>query len=184
MGNYSSLTYYHGDLLTNLVIMILIILGSIGFFVLWNFYSYIRSKRLFYHTKLVILTTGLLLLISFFIIFFIEYNNPYTFNEKSISEKILNAIFMAITPRTAGFSIIAIDKMRQASLFFLIILMFIGASPGSTGGGIKTTTFAVIFISTIAFIKKKQSVIFKRKISKKIYFKSCVIFFYQLSLFL
>jgi len=182
MGNYSSLTYYQGDLLANLVIMILIILGSIGFFVLWNFYYYSRSKKLFYHTKLVILTTGLLLLISFFIIFLIEYNNPFTFGEKSIGAKILNVIFMVVTPRTAGFSVIAIDKMRQASLYFLIILMFIGASPGSTGGGIKTTTFAVILISTIAFIKKKQNVIFERKISEKIYFKSCVILFLSLVL--
>ena len=182
MGNYSSLTYYHGDLLTNLVIIILIILGGIGFFVLWNFYSYIKYKRLFYHTKLVLLTTGLLLLISFLIIFFLEYNNPSTLNKKIISEKILNVIFLAVTPRTAGFSTIAIDKMRQASLFFLIILMFIGASPGSTGGGIKTTTFAVILISTIAFIKKKQSVIFERKISNNIYYKSCVIFFLSIVL--
>jgi len=182
MGNYSSLTYYQGDLLTNLVIMILIILGGTGFFVLWNFYSYIKTKKLFYHTKLVILTTGLLLLISFFVLFLIEYNNPNTLDGKSIDEKICNTIFMAVTPRTAGFSVIAIDKMRQASLYFLIILMFIGASPGSTGGGIKTTTFAVILISTIGFIKKIQSVIFERKISKEIYFKSCVILFLSLVL--
>lgn len=182
MGDYTSLTYYQGDLLTNLVIMTLIILGGIGFFVLWNFYSYIKTKKLFYHTKLVILTTGLLLLISFFILFLIEYNNPDTLGEKSIGEKICNAIFMAVTPRTAGFSVIAIDKMRQASLYFLIILMFIGASPGSTGGGIKTTTFAVILISTIGFIKKRQNVIFERKISREIYFKSCVILFLSLVL--
>ena len=69
MGNYASLILYQGDLLTNLVIMTLIILGGIGFFVLWNFYSYIKTKKLFYHTKLVILTTGLLLLISFFVLF-------------------------------------------------------------------------------------------------------------------
>jgi len=182
MGNYASLILYQGDLLTNLVIMTLIILGGTGFFVLWNFYSYRKIKKLFYHTKLVILATGLLLLISFFVLFLIEYNNPDTFGEKSIGEKICNTIFMAVTPRTAGFSVIAIDKMRQASLYFLIILMFIGASPGSTGGGIKTTTFAVILISTIGFIKKRQSVIFERKISKEIYFKSCVILFLSLIL--
>jgi trk system potassium uptake protein TrkH len=183
MGGFSSLASYTSDVITNVVIMFLILTGGIGFFVLWDLYLYPWKRKFSYHSKIVLTTSGLLLLVAFAAIFILEFHNPNTLGSLDTGDKILASFFMAVTPRTAGFSTIDVGNMTQASLFFTMILMFIGASPGSTGGGIKTSTFIVVLASIMANIKgRKQSVLFKKAIPLSAYTRAISIFL--LSLFL
>jgi trk system potassium uptake protein TrkH len=183
MGNFASLTSYSYDLITNLVIIILIVFGGIGFFVLWDLYMYSWNRRISFHSKIVLIITGVLVAIAFLVFFVLEFNNPETLGEMNVFDKLLASLFMAVTPRTAGFSTINVASMTQSSLFVTIILMFIGASPGSTGGGIKTSTFVVVLSYMFSSIKgKKQSVLFKRAISVSMYSKANAIVFLSLIL--
>ncbi len=98
-------------------------------------------------------------------IFLLEFNNPATLGQKNVGEKILASVFQSMTPRTAGFNTVRISLLNSASLFILIMLMFVGASPGSTGGGIKTTTFGTLLFAALAAVKGKKDVeIFKRRL--------------------
>jgi len=111
--------------------------------------------------------TFFLIVLSIPLIFLLERNN--TLSTLPMGGKILGAVFQAITPRTAGFNTLEIGQMRGASLFLLMILMFIGASPGSTGGGVKTSTFGVFLVTIWTFVRgKKEITIFKRTISHKV----------------
>jgi len=170
---------------TNTVIMsaiaVEIILGGIGFFVMAELLYYIfknkkiSGTRLSVHTKLVLIITTILILSGTFIILFIEWNN--SFKGMSSWYKIINAVFQSVTCRTAGFNTIDIALMRENSLLVMIALMFIGGSPGSIAGGIKTATFGIIILLIIAKIRgKKQVVIWKRAISDEIIDKSFLIF--------
>ncbi|MFF0827546.1 TrkH family potassium uptake protein [Brevibacillus sp. NPDC003359] len=163
MGNFASLTAYVDDLLVNLVVCLMIILGGIGFIVVSELYDYRQTRRLSLHTKVVLATTGLLITAGTVLIFILEYNNPKTLQPLSMMGKVLGSFYQSVTPRTAGSNTLNIGDMYQSSLFLIIILMFIGASPGSTGGGIKTTTFATLIGAVIAQIKGKEDVIFFRQ---------------------
>jgi trk system potassium uptake protein TrkH len=99
-----------------------------------------------------------LIVIGFIVIFILEKDNPGTLANLSTKDKIIASYFQAVTPRTAGFNTINIRDMRPATLFFIIILMFIGASPGSTGGGIKTITFGALAIAIVSIIRGREEV--------------------------
>ncbi|WP_429842997.1 TrkH family potassium uptake protein [Brevibacillus sp. FIR094] len=163
MGDFASLTAYVADPLVNLVVCLMIILGGIGFIVMSELYDYRQTRRLSLHTKVVLATTGLLITAGTVLIFILEYNNPKTLQPLSMMGKVLGSFYQSVTPRTAGSNTLNIGDMYQSSLFLIIILMFIGASPGSTGGGIKTTTFATLIGAVIAQIKGKEDVIFFRQ---------------------
>lgn len=152
----------------NLVITSLIILGGIGFVVIMdlrkNLFLKGGLKKLSLHSKVVIVAT--LLLISFGVIgFFIsEYNN--TMQGMSFRHRLMSSYFQSVTCRTAGFNTIPQGNLAYSSILLSVILMFIGASPGSTGGGIKTTAFAIMIVSMLSIITGKSNVsTFKRKIS-------------------
>ncbi len=162
MGGYVSLTNYVGDWAINLTTCSLIVLGGIGFFVMSDLIEYRNKKRLSLHTKVVLTTTGLLIAIGTIVILIFEYTNTKTMAGLDFQGKFLSALFQSITPRTAGANTLDIGSLRQATQFFIVILMFIGASPGSTGGGIKTTTFATLFGATIAMSQGKQNIVFFR----------------------
>lgn len=163
MGEFSSLTRYVEDPLVTLVVCALITLGGIGFIVMSELYEYTIRRRLSLHTKVVLLTSALLTGIGTLLIFLLEYNNPKTLQPLSMMGKFLGSLFQAVTPRTAGSNTLNIPDLQQSTLFLIIILMFIGASPGSTGGGIKTTTFATLIGAVWAQIKGKEDVIFFRQ---------------------
>ncbi|NLG83663.1 MAG: Trk family potassium uptake protein, partial [Firmicutes bacterium] len=152
-GPFSSFTSYVGDPVVSLTICGLIVTGGIGFPVIQELYRYPRTRRLSLHAKLVLKITAALIIIGVTAIFLFEYSNPATMGRLSWGGKILGAIFQSITPRTAGFNTLDIGAMRLGTLFLLIMLMFIGASPSSTGGGIKTTTFGVLLATIIATIR-------------------------------
>lgn len=161
-----NLMRYKGDLIINLTVMTLIILGGIGFLVLLELFQYGKNGALSLHSKLAIRISLILILTGFIVIFFIESNNPLTLGSLNFSEKIYGSIFQSVTARTAGFNTIDIGSMQNATLFLIIILMFIGASPSSTGGGIKTTTFGLLILYTWSSLTGKEGVhLFKRRAS-------------------
>ena len=160
----------------NLTFMILIILGGIGFLVLLELFQYGKNRTLSLHAKLTLNMSLILILLGFIIIFFVESNNPFTLKELSFPEKIYSSFFQSVTARTAGFNTLHIGSMQNATLFLIIVLMFIGASPSSTGGGVKTTTFGLLILFVWSSLKGKEEIqIFKRRISQDIIPKALIV---------
>jgi trk system potassium uptake protein TrkH len=159
---------YRGDVTINLVITTLIIAGGLGFFVLSGLLR-LRKRTavsMSVHTKLVLTVTGALLAAGTLAILLLEWTNPKTLGPLGFGEKLLAAYFQAVTPRTAGFNTISIGDMTPAALFLTISLMFIGASPGGTGGGVKTTTFGVIVAALWATVRgERDTNVFERRLS-------------------
>lgn len=145
-------------------ISFLIIIGGIGYFVIYELIEkYKNNAKFSFHTKIVLLTT--ILLIAGGAVFLFVFENG--------SLNITDSFFQSVTARTAGFNSIEIGSLNYASLFLLLLLMFIGASPGSTGGGIKTTTFFVMIYSIFSLLKgKTEVVIFSRRITLKTIIKA------------
>jgi len=166
----------------NIIFVILIIAGGIGFLVLVELYEYPKRKKLSLHSKLVIIMTLILLIVGSLGILVLENRNPDTIQSYSPKVKILSSVFQSATARTTGFNTIPIGHMTNAALFLLIVLMFIGGSPTSAAGGIKTTTFGILFLRMIYTLKGKRYIyVFKRKISEEIVNKALVVFMLSLS---
>ncbi len=140
-------------------VMILIVIGGLGYFVIYEVYHHHKLKERFsIHTKIVAYMTGFLILFGAFFIFLIEKNTSIT-----------DSFFQSVTSRTAGFNSVNLNGMHLVSLLIISMLMFVGASPGSTGGGIKTTTFFVVNYSIFKVLRGETSIhIFNRHISHKI----------------
>ncbi|WP_210089299.1 TrkH family potassium uptake protein [Paenibacillus turicensis] len=180
-GQFHSLTNYVGDPIVNIVVMFLIVSGGIGFIVIADLISYRKNRRLSLHAKVVLSMTAALIAIGFITIFIFEFTNKATLSPLSWGEKLWSALFQSVTSRTAGANTLDIGSMRQATQFFMIILMFIGASPGSTGGGIKTTTFAILAGAVIAMITRKNDVIlFRYRLAQERIFKAVTITMFSL----
>lgn len=182
-GHFNSLTGYVYDPLVNFVVMFLIVSGGIGFIVLSDLVEYRKNRRLSLHSKIVLSMTAALILIGALVIFVFEFTNPKTLGSLNWGGKVLASFFQSVTPRTAGANTIDLAGMRQASQFFMVILMFIGASPGSTGGGIKTTTFTIMVGAVIAMIRGRDDIVlFRYRLAQERIFKALTITF--LALFL
>ncbi|WP_332447696.1 TrkH family potassium uptake protein [Sphaerochaeta sp.] len=155
MGKYRSLTEYRNNIAMNLTTALLIILGGSGFFVLADIARNRRWAKLAMHTRIVVLMNAILIL--FGMVFFV------------LSDHLdwLSAFFQSVSARTAGFNTVDIASLSQASLMILMILMFIGASPGSTGGGIKTTTTFALFLSLGSLMFRREPAAFKRKVGSE-----------------
>ncbi len=179
-AGFASFTAYRGDIIVNLTITSLIILGGLGFLVITDL---VQNKRFSLHSKIVVGTTLSLIILGGILIYAIEFNNSATLGAFGNLEKIMSSYFQSITARTAGFNTIAINKMRTASQLVLMGLMFIGASPGGTGGGIKTTTFTLICATIWATLhESKNTIIFERRIPPETVRKAFAIFFLSISL--
>lgn len=164
-GEFSSLTGYAGNGLICGVILVLIVTGGIGFLT-WDDIRWkgIHFKKYRMQSKVILLMTFLLILFPFLIFFFGEFGRP-AFGEMSVGQKALCALFQAVTPRTAGFNTVDLTLFSEAGQTLLILLMLIGGSPGSTAGGMKTTTIAVLFVTLFAvFRRKEDSECFGRRI--------------------
>ncbi|MEG4091930.1 TrkH family potassium uptake protein [Microcoleus sp. Pol12B4] len=152
--------------MVNFTVSGLIIFGGIGYQVIMEMYLWLRDRfnkspicTVFsLNFKVVTTTTAVLLILGTLAFLVLEYDNPDTFGSLNFPQKVMAAWFQSVTPRTAGFNTISIGQMTEASLFLTIALMFIGASPGSTGGGIKTTTFRILFCCTTAVIEGQEDV--------------------------
>lgn len=185
LGGFRSFTAYPEDPYINLVLIGLIATGGIGFTVLVDIYRYRRFHRLTLHSNVVLTVTGGLLLVGFLGLLLLEGRNPATLGSLSPLGKFLAALFQAVTPRTAGFSTIPVGKLNCGTLFFLIFLMFIGASPGSTGGGVKTATFGTLLAATWAVSTGRREIaIFQRRLPYLIVFKSLAIILMGLGMLL
>lgn len=169
MGDFRSLTAYEGDWLVSLTIMGLIITGGLGFTVLLDIGRRRSFHRLALHSKVVLIMTAVLIVSGALLILFFEMFNPGTMRDLGWGQRILGALFQSVTARTAGFNTLDIGSMHNATLFILVILMFIGASPASTGGGVKTSTVGVLLAAVYSTIKGRQEVvILERRLPREI----------------
>lgn len=154
----SSFTAYVSNTWVTLVICALIIIGGLGFSVYVDILDYPKRKRLAVHTKAVLITTGILLILGTLVFLFFEYNNPATLGNLSFIGKLDAAFFQSTTPRTAGANTIDQAALTSPSVVMTDFLMLIGASPGSTGGGIKTTTIFVLIVTVWSVLMGKRDV--------------------------
>ncbi len=156
---------YDGDLVVNLVFVVLIVLGGLGFPVLVNLRKYASIRRLTLHSKIVMIATIILLALGFLAFALLEWTNPQTLGGEPLGTKLLESLFQSATPRTAGFSTVEYPELRDSTLLIQIILMFIGAAPASTGGGVKVTTVALVFLVFLAQARGEQGIsVFERRV--------------------
>lgn len=158
-GNYDSVVRRNTDSFLLLSLASLIILGGIGFSVMAEVIHLHSWRRFSLHTKLVLATNTLLLIAGTIVFFMLEANNNDTMGLLSEEDKLINAFFMSVSSRTAGFNSFDLTATWQGTREFMVFLMFVGASPVSTGGGIKTTTFAVIICSIMTVLRDEQDVV-------------------------
>lgn len=151
-GQYSSLTSFAGSGYVTLVICFLIMIGGIGFLT-WKDIAVkkTRFKEYSMQTKVILVTTAILIVIPAVFFFFSDFAN------EPLKDRICMSVFQAVTPRTAGFNTADLNKMSDAGRSVMMLLMLIGGSPGSTAGGMKTTTIAVLFANAIAVFRKRQN---------------------------
>jgi trk system potassium uptake protein TrkH len=169
---------YRGDLLVNLTISLLIILGGIGFLVFRDILDNFHGERVRFstHTKLAVLVTGLLIVGGTAGIWGFEIHNDRTLGALPPGEQIVVAYFHSVSARTAGFNTVDLSLMGKPALYLLILLMVVGGSPGSTAGGIKTTTFGIIVASIWGTLKGRADVMmFHRRIPHEIVAKSFIL---------
>ena len=178
-----SFSSFHSDLSVNLIMMGLIFIGGIGFVVLldigklkfWRSDRQLIFSRISLQAKIALSVSLGLILAGALVIFLLENNNVLA--NFSMKEKLLGSFFQAITPRTAGFNTLPVGNFTVPTLLFIMFLMFVGASPGSTGGGIKTCTFGILLVTLVAMLKNKSRVwAFRKTIPRDIVRKALVIF--------
>ena len=155
---FASLTGYADDVLVNLTIMALIVIAGLGFFVWGDIWDKRRFRRLRLHTKLVLITTAVLLCAGLALTLLFEWHNPQTLGTMPVQEKLLAASFQSVTLRTAGFNTIDQAALTGPSQAVACLLMMIGGSPGSTAGGIKTVTATVLVLSAISALRGRTTV--------------------------
>jgi len=173
-----SLTAYRGDVTVNLTIMGLVVLGGIGFIVLYEIISRFRGfqKKLSIHTKIVLLTTSILILGGAVLFYLFEMN--HILRDVPVRTQILVSFFHSIISRTCGFNTVDIGQLTNATILVIIVLMFIGASPGSTGGGIKTTSFALLVLMIWNRLKGQENVnVFNRTVPGEVLTRTIAIIF-------
>ncbi len=176
--------YVHNPVI-NIVTILLIVFGGIGYIVWWDLVGALKNIRqqkikcfanLTLHSKIALSMTGLLILAGTVAIFVFEYNNPLTIGGFSFFDKLQAALFQSVTTRTAGFATIPQEDLTNASAIVSLLLMFIGGSPVGTAGGIKTVTFAVLIISAFATMKSHaEAELFQRTIPKHAVSKSVAV---------
>lgn len=178
MGEFRSLTPYVSDPFVTLTVASLITLGGIGFIVMNEIYEYRDTHRLSVHTKVVLMASLILTIGGAISIFIFEFGNAKTLQPLSFMGKTLASLFQSVTPRTAGSNTLNIPDLTQPTLLLIIFLMFVGASPGSTGGGIKTTTLATLIGTVWSQIKGKEDVVlFRYRIVNETIFKALSVTF-------
>ena len=175
-GEYRSITGYVGDLTVNGVIASLIVVGGIGFPVVADLWNCRQSRRFSLHTKVVLTTTVLLIVLGAGFIFIAEHGNPKTLGDLPSADQVMASLFQSVTARTAGYNTVDIGLLREGTLLAIIFLMFVGASPSSMGGGVKTSTAAILFISLVGSVTgKRDPLAFGRQIPQQTVYKAFTI---------
>lgn len=184
----NSLMPYADNTLLNIIVMALIVLGGLGFIVwfemkglfhLWR-EKKMHKKALLHsfsiHTRLVLIMTVSLILVPALLFFILEFNNPETLGNMNFFDKIITSLFTSVTLRTAGFSTIPFVELHSASQAIMLLVMFIGGSPGGTAGGVKTTTIAVILLCVLRMLRGQgRTNVFHRHVSRSIIVRSTAV---------
>ncbi|WP_213650761.1 TrkH family potassium uptake protein [Paenibacillus sp. J23TS9] len=172
-GPFSGMVPFVQDPFINIVMMGLIFLGGIGFIVLSDLIDFPNTRKLSLHSKVVLTATLLLIVIGTLVIFAMEFSNPSTLKPLHAGGKFLASMFQSVTTRSGGVATLDIGAFRQSTQFMLILLMFTGAAPGSTGGGIKITTFVLLLGAVYAMIRGREDVVlFRKRIAKDVVYKA------------
>ena len=175
-GEFVSVIPYQNNWVVLITLSLLIIVGGLGFIVWENFLNLRKVKKLSLHTRAVLIMTGVLVVGGTLFYLIAEWDNPKTIGNMNFGEKLLNSFFSSVSARTAGFSSIPTEGMSEFSQLGTILLMFVGAAPGSTGGGIKVTTVMVLFATVASYIKNKNDVeLFHHKLDKLTIYRTLVI---------
>jgi trk system potassium uptake protein TrkH len=156
VGHGNNIMDYQKDPLVVLTIAALIILGGLSFLVVWDVFKKRSFRKLSLDSKMVVAVTVALLILGTAVLLAMEYNNPDTLGPMSFPQKLLNAFFHSVTPRTAGFNVIWVGRMTAYSLFFTIMLMFVGGASGSTAGGVKVNTFGVLLATVWSSLRGRE----------------------------
>ncbi len=186
IGGFRSFTPYVNNYIININTMLFIIIGGLGYSVWMDVYQALKErtvKHVSLHTKVVLTTTIFLILSGAVFIFVMELNNPGTLKSLPVSGKVLASFFHSVSPRTAGYSTLDMTALTMPTQFLTIIMMFIGGSPGSTAGGIKTSTAAILALTVIAVIKGKEDPeVFERHIPKYLVYRAMAVAVISLTL--
>lgn len=178
-GPYSSFTSYVNNPIININTMLLIVIGGLGFSVWIDLYDAFKKRSLHVlslHSKVVLTMTIGLILFGAVFLFIMEINNPSTIKDLPWAGKILAPLFHSVTPRTAGFNTLDTTALTMPSAFLTIILMFIGGSPGSTAGGIKTTTAGLVAFTVLSVIKGREDTeIYHKRLPKYLIFRAMAV---------
>ena len=182
---YSSLTSYTGDVAVNVIVMVLIVVGGIGFLT-WDDVKrnrfHLRRYRM--QSKVVLTVTAVLIVLPAVFFYWKEFGMP-GWEDMSVGERILASFFQSITTRTAGYNTVDLTQLTQSGQMIMILLMLIGGSPGSTAGGMKVTTFAVLFATAVAVFRRRPNAhIFGRRIPNDTAHYAATVLILYLSLFL
>lgn len=163
-GPYSSLTMFRDDTVVNITVILLILIGGIGFFVWDDLYkNKFKLSQYKLHTKIVLIST--LILVVFGTASFYLMENGNVLRGHNVHDKLVESAFMAVTPRTAGFNTVDVAEMSPAGKLLTIIFMFIGGNPGSTAGGVKTTTIAILLLSVWSSLRNHSEInVMKRRL--------------------
>lgn len=177
---FAGMSVFSQNVLVLLPVICLIIVGSVGFVVIYDIIRKRKPKekrRLSFHSVLVLSITGVLVFGSAILFMIFEWNNPLTIGNMSVGQKIVNGLFQSVTPRTAGFSAINQAAMTAPSKALTTLLMFIGGSPVSTAGGLKTTTMLILILYMFKMPNKNGGIVFgKRTISSNTLHKCLKLF--------
>ncbi len=165
---YGSLTHFSGDALVNITVMVLIIVGGLGFFV-WDDVTHNKHhfSKYHLHSKLMITATGVLIVVG--AVLFLLFERNHSMADMGAGERVLASLFAAVTPRTAGFSTVQVGEMSSGGTLLTMALMLIGAGPGSTGGGMKVTTVFILVLAIIARVRNREDMnIYERRIDRSL----------------
>lgn len=181
-GNFSSVTRYYNNPVVIITLGSLIIIGGLGFFV-WQDLYFNGIKKLSTNSKLVLTVSAILIFGGMALMYIFEMNNAATIKNMDFKSQLLSSWFAAVTPRTAGFNSISTADMSSGGRFLTIILMFIGGSPGSTAGGIKITTFSILFLTVLSVVKGREDVeVYKKRIGRELVTRAISITFIAMCL--
>lgn len=177
LGAYGSLVPYFENTYVLTIIALLIISGGLGFIVWFDIANFRKNKHLRLHSKIVLGMTAFLILFGTLGFLILEWNNPATLAPMSVFHKVTNSAFQSVSARTAGFNSVDLAQISNVTKLFVSVLMFIGAAPGGTGGGIKVTTLSVIMLTVSSTIQgRAEATVRGRRIDQKTVYKSIAIF--------
>lgn len=175
-SQFISLTNYADNPVVMITVMLLIICGGLGFIVWADLIGFRKSKKLLLHTKVVLFSTAMLVVLGTVLFLLTEWDNPGTIGGMSFMQKLSRGLFQSVTFRTAGFNTVSMEDMHGITKLISMVLMFIGGASGSTAGGIKITTSVVVLMTVVSVIMNKDDTeILGRRIDKDVVYKSLAI---------